>query len=309
MEITQDMQDCVEIDSKFLNTVISGDESWFYGYDPEIKAQSSQWKHSSSPRPKKARQVCSNVKVLLTVFLDSRGVVHQEYAPQGQTVTKQYYKGVLCRLRNAVQRKRPDLWAAETRQLHHDNAPAYSLHLIQVFWLNTTFPWFVRLPTLPTWLLVIFGCSPNWKCRWKGPDLSQEKTLCGTWRPNCTRFHKKLSRNVSSNGRTAGRSVCVTKETTLKGIRVSNVKINNCIFADQRSDTFCTAHVVSFFVSTVLFLVITTSVEFEIHYICLLCCKQIVFITVHQQVPSYITALNECLLVLTVHFSLTSHMS
>ena len=111
------------------------------------------------------------------------------------------------------------------------------------FWLNTIFPWFVRLPTLPTWFLVIFGCSTNWKCRWKGPDLSQEKTLCGTRLPSCTRFHKKFSGNVSSNGRTAGRSVCITKETTLKGIRVSDVKINNCIFADQSSDTFCTAHV------------------------------------------------------------------
>jgi len=39
----------------------------------------------------------------------------------------------------------------------------------KVFWLNTTFPWFVRLPTLPTWPPVIFGCSPNWKCPWKGP--------------------------------------------------------------------------------------------------------------------------------------------
>ena len=38
--------------------------------------------------------------------------------------------------------------------------------------------------------------------------------------------------------------MCITKETTLKGIRVSDVKINNCIFADQRSDAFCTAHVV-----------------------------------------------------------------
>ena len=108
----------------------------------------------------------------------------------------------------------------------------------KVFLAKHNIPWFVRLPTLPTYLLVIFGCSPNWKCRWKGPDLSQEKTLCGTRRPSCTRFQKKLS----SNGRTAGRIVCITKGTTLKGIRVWDVKINNCIFADQRSDTFCTAH-------------------------------------------------------------------
>ena len=72
-------------------------------------------------------------------------------------------------------------------------------------------------------------------------DLSQEKTLCGTRQTCWTWFHKKLSRNVSSNGRTAGRSVFITKETTLKGIRVSDIQINNCIFADQRSDTFWTA--------------------------------------------------------------------
>ena len=81
LEITQDMLDCVESDSNFLNTVITGDESWVYGYDPETKVQSSQWKHSSFPRPKKARQDRSNVKALLTVFLDSCGVVHHEYAP------------------------------------------------------------------------------------------------------------------------------------------------------------------------------------------------------------------------------------
>jgi len=52
MEIAQDMLDCVESDSNFLNTVITGDESWVCGYDPETKAQSSQWEHSSSPKPK-----------------------------------------------------------------------------------------------------------------------------------------------------------------------------------------------------------------------------------------------------------------
>ena len=133
LEIAQDMLDCVESDSNLLNAVITGDESWVYGYDQETKAQSSQWKHPLSPRPKKARQVCSNVKVMLTVFFYSRGVVHHEYAPQGQTVTKEYYEGVLCRLRNAVRSKRPDLWAAKTWRFHHDNAPAHSLHLIQGF--------------------------------------------------------------------------------------------------------------------------------------------------------------------------------
>ena len=77
-------------DPEFLNIVITGDESWTYGYNLETKAQSSQWQHSTSPRPKKARQVQSNVKVMLTVFFDSCGVVHHEYAPQGQNINKEY---------------------------------------------------------------------------------------------------------------------------------------------------------------------------------------------------------------------------
>jgi hypothetical protein len=49
-------------DLNFISNIITGDETWVYGYDPETKQQSSQWKSPSSPRPKKARQVRSNGK-------------------------------------------------------------------------------------------------------------------------------------------------------------------------------------------------------------------------------------------------------
>jgi hypothetical protein len=38
------------------------------------------------------------------------------------------------------------------------------------------------------------------------------------------------SRSVSNNGRTAGISVCITKGTTLKEIRVNLFYMNKCIF-------------------------------------------------------------------------------
>ena len=101
-EIAEDMLDLATHDPGFIETIITGDETWVYGYDPETKFQSSQWKHAGSPRPKKARQVRSNVKEMLTCFFDSRGIVHHEYAPQGQTINKQYYLEVLRRLRDAV---------------------------------------------------------------------------------------------------------------------------------------------------------------------------------------------------------------
>ena len=54
MTIAQEMLNDVNDDPDLLERAITGDESWVYGYDVETKAQSSQWKHTESPRPKKA---------------------------------------------------------------------------------------------------------------------------------------------------------------------------------------------------------------------------------------------------------------
>jgi len=67
-EVLQDLLDYTNNDLKFLNTVTTGDESCVYRYDPKTMAQSPQWKHSTYLKPKKARQVWSNVKVMLTIF-------------------------------------------------------------------------------------------------------------------------------------------------------------------------------------------------------------------------------------------------
>ncbi|XP_072145081.1 histone-lysine N-methyltransferase SETMAR-like [Dermacentor andersoni] len=80
VEVSQDMLDSTNSDLDFMNTIITGDDSWVYGYDPVTESQLSQWTHSTSPRPKKAGQVCSNVKVILSAFFDSRGVAYVDAA-------------------------------------------------------------------------------------------------------------------------------------------------------------------------------------------------------------------------------------
>jgi hypothetical protein len=35
-----------------ISKIVTGDESWIYGYDPEIKQQLSQWKSSQLPKAK-----------------------------------------------------------------------------------------------------------------------------------------------------------------------------------------------------------------------------------------------------------------
>ncbi|UYV79064.1 hypothetical protein LAZ67_17000978 [Cordylochernes scorpioides] len=131
--INDEMLDSVRDDPNLLQRVITGDEAWVYGYDVETKAQSSQWKLPHKPRPKKARQVRSNVKVLLTVFFDCRGVVHHEFLPQGRTVNKEYYLQVMRNFRQEIRQKRPDLWKNKNWLLHHDNAPAHTSLLVRDF--------------------------------------------------------------------------------------------------------------------------------------------------------------------------------
>ncbi|UYV73503.1 hypothetical protein LAZ67_10003842 [Cordylochernes scorpioides] len=133
MNIANEMLDSVRDDPNLLQRVITGDEAWVYGYDVETKAQSSQWKLQHEPRPKKARQVRSNVKVLLTVFFDCRGVVHHEFLPQGRTVNKEYYLQFMRNLREAIRQKRPDLWKNKNWVLHHDNTPAHTSLLVRDF--------------------------------------------------------------------------------------------------------------------------------------------------------------------------------
>ena len=70
---------------------------------------------------------------MLIVFFDYLGVVHFEYVPEGQTVNKEYYLTVLRRLRDAIRRKRPDLWKDNSWILHDDNAPSHRARIINEF--------------------------------------------------------------------------------------------------------------------------------------------------------------------------------
>ena len=112
-----------------------GDETWVYGYDPETRVQSSQWKSPSSPRAKKAHQSTSNIKVVMIVFFELDGIVKAEFVPRNTIVNSEYYKGLLEHLRNDVSRKQPEKWA-NGFILHHDNAPCHTSLLVWQFLSN-----------------------------------------------------------------------------------------------------------------------------------------------------------------------------
>lgn len=212
VQVCTELQRTIAEDPNFLCKVITGDESWVYGYDPETKQQSSQWKTPSSPRPKKARQVRSNVKSMLIIFFDIRGIVYKEFVPFGQTVNSVYYLGVLRRLRENVRRKRPELWRNQDWFVHHDNAPAHTAISIRQFLAKNQMPLVPHAPYSPDLAPCDFFMFPKMKIKLKGrrfdtikeiQEKSQEvlKALTTTDFEKC--FHswqKRWQRCIDANG-------------------------------------------------------------------------------------------------------------
>lgn len=114
--------------------VITGDVSWVYGYNPETKAQSPQWKSPGSPHLKKVWQSRSKTKPMLTVIFDWEGVAHHKYAPPGQTIKR--IKSTTTLFFDSWEMQydeKQTLWTTGDWQLHHNNAIAHATRLVQSY--------------------------------------------------------------------------------------------------------------------------------------------------------------------------------
>jgi len=57
-----------DVDKKFLNKIITENETWCFAYDPKTKRQSSEWVDETSPWPKKLKFQRSHIKTILIIF-------------------------------------------------------------------------------------------------------------------------------------------------------------------------------------------------------------------------------------------------
>ena len=108
-------------DKTFFQRLITGDETWIHHYEPESKRQSMEWRHTSSPQPKKFKAQKSAGKIMATVFWDAQGVILVDFLPKGETINSEAYIQTLTRLRARIQRVRPNM-PIDNVLLLHDNA-------------------------------------------------------------------------------------------------------------------------------------------------------------------------------------------
>lgn len=130
LEVSKDMMDCENGDHNFLSIVITSDESWVY-----------RWRHSSSLTAIKNGRCAATSKsrwqfpLTLTIFHKTNST-----------------KEIIWECCDAVSCKSLDLWIPELGN------SIMAIHLpilnrwFRVLWPNTKSFWFIRLPTLLTWL-------------------------------------------------------------------------------------------------------------------------------------------------------------
>ena len=75
----------------FLRRYVTVDETWIHSNTPETKRQSKQWVSTGKSAPKKAKLDLSTNKVMATIFLDARGIIHIDYLQKGRAINGEYY--------------------------------------------------------------------------------------------------------------------------------------------------------------------------------------------------------------------------
>ena len=98
---------CFRSKDDFLLRPVTVNETWIQYYEPENKAQSSQWVWPGFPRPKKFKAQPSAGKVMATVVWDAKGVIMLDFLPKRSTITGVYYANLFDQLTTAIREKPP----------------------------------------------------------------------------------------------------------------------------------------------------------------------------------------------------------
>ena len=95
---------------RFLNRIVTRDETWEHMFEPKTKCQSSVWKHPSSPSPYKSHsdEICSQSYMI--EFCAIQGISLTHMVPWKTTISGEYNATLLrTELYQAIKRQHPYL--------------------------------------------------------------------------------------------------------------------------------------------------------------------------------------------------------
>ncbi len=130
-EYCQNFIKVCDADSNILTSVITGDESCCFQYDPLTKRQSSAWLSLDVLRRQEVYQQKSKVKTILIIYFNAKGLIHLKYVPLNETVNVVYYVEVLKCLKRRIQCIGPVYREPGSWNLLDDNAPVQLANIVK----------------------------------------------------------------------------------------------------------------------------------------------------------------------------------
>lgn len=109
--------------SNAVFSIVSGDESWIYAYEPETKNQSRVWVYEDEPKPTKVIRSRSTIKKMVATFVSKSGHVATVALEDQRTVNADWYTSVCLPIVFAQLRKNNP---KRRIILHHDNASPHT---------------------------------------------------------------------------------------------------------------------------------------------------------------------------------------
>ena len=159
---------------QFLLKIVTGDETWVHHYDPEEKRQSMEYRHVTSPQPKKFKVQPSAGKIMLMVFWDGNQIYLTDYLEKGTSVNSARYIESLKKLRRRVCRVQG---STDTILLHHDNARPHTSNATSTALKQLKFEVLQHPPYSPDLAPCDFHFFPDLKRDLKGTYFTSDEEV------------------------------------------------------------------------------------------------------------------------------------
>jgi len=212
-----ELKEQAENDPNFISTIVTGDEACVFGHDAENNQQSFQWKAPTLPRPKKTRQIRSNVKSVLILFTLKASCIRNLFQ-QDRWWMENYIATFWGDWGKTFGANIQTSGATTPGSCITTTLWLTRLSLCSSFWLLQIRQSSPSLPNCQTSPPVIFSYSWRWNWSSRGDVLTalkRSRPYRRTWWRN---WRIMTSRSASNHGNPAGITVSLPKGTTLKGM-------------------------------------------------------------------------------------------
>ena len=112
--------------NKFLNRIVTGDETWVLFKNPESKNKSKEWRKKDEKNPERPKLNKYSKKIMLTIFWDADGILLTDFS--NKTINSDSYGKILEKLNEKIKEKRVN---SNNVSLLHDNSKPHTAKKIK----------------------------------------------------------------------------------------------------------------------------------------------------------------------------------